>query len=244
MWWIPGAVSAVKTAYGAYSNFKKGKAQQEKMRNLANITPEERDYVKRQRKIADAGDPQIDSMYKAQKQRVVGGIRQIGAEARSQAVGQAVSQGLENSIIAQELRRKADISTLKAVSDSSAQIAQANAQAQLNAKSQAQGRLDSFQLNRANQLRNIAMQTPTDAEIGYGAMDQLVPGLIDAGMQGASGYFGKGGPGYKAPPKDFIKVGGNLYNPNNNQWIMPPNSTGGPPSVLTYQQFIEMLQNN
>ena len=34
-----------------------GKAQQSKMKDLSKITPHERDYVKRQREIAESGDP-------------------------------------------------------------------------------------------------------------------------------------------------------------------------------------------
>ena len=180
-WWVaPLVAGAVKTGIDAYTGYQKGKAQQSKIDDLSKITPEERDYVKRQRGIAEGGDPMIDQMYNQQRGRVIGDIRQGGAEARNLAVGQAVSQGLENSIISQELRRKADTSTLKQIGDASQRIAEANMRAQIGAKQSAQGSLDRFQLNRAQMLRNLGMQRPTNAGLSAEAWGTTMGGVVDA----------------------------------------------------------------
>ncbi len=187
-WWIVPLAQAAVSGIQAYSGYQQGKAQQRKIDDLSKITPEERDYARRQRKIAEHGDPSVDALYQKQSNRVTSNIRQTGAAQRNMAVGQAVNQGLENSIISQELRRKADTATLKQVADSAERIAEANAAAQLDAKRGAQGRLDQFQLNRSSMLRNLAMQRPTDAGLEAQAIGTVGSGLVSAAAGAYSGY--------------------------------------------------------
>ena len=70
-------------------------------------------------------------------------------------------RGLENSIIADELRRKTDKGVMDQITEESGKIAEQNRLA----KQQAQGRLDDFNFKRDERLRQIAMQTPTDSDL-------------------------------------------------------------------------------
>ena len=134
-----------------------GKAKQSKMKDLSKITPHERDYVKRQREIAESGDPLLQDKLGRQ----VGAIRQEGQFQRQRQFGTIARQGLENSIIADELRRRTDKGVMDQISEESGKIAEQNRLS----KQQAQGKLDDFNFRRDERLRQIAMQTPTDSEL-------------------------------------------------------------------------------
>ena len=134
-----------------------GKAKQDRMRDLSNITPAERDYVKRQRDIVSQGDPSLQG--KLNKQ--TSAIRQQGNFERSRVQGGLIRQGLENSIISDELRRKVDKNVMDQISEESGKIAEQNRLAKL----QAEENITNFELKRDERLRQIAMQTPTDSEL-------------------------------------------------------------------------------
>tara|TARA_R110002020_G_scaffold438535_2_gene648991 strand:+ start:10910 stop:11593 length:684 start_codon:yes stop_codon:yes gene_type:complete len=142
---VAAGMGLAKGALDAYGADQKRKTQNRAiqgqikgLQNLANVTPAERDYVQRRRKIIAEGDPMI----KEQFNRATGAIRQQGSFNRQRAQGQAIQQGLENSIVAQELRRKVDKDVLDSVSQQAQQMAMANRQA----KRQAEGELEGMNL--------------------------------------------------------------------------------------------------
>ena len=62
--------------------------------------------------------------------------------------------GLQDSVIAQELRLRTDSATMKQISESSQELAQANQQI----KEQAQSDLDQFNLQRDERIRQLNLQ--------------------------------------------------------------------------------------
>ena len=154
-WWIiPAVTGMVKSGIDAYTGYKKGQSAErgrllrnKQIDDLSKITPAERDYVKRQKEISEFGDKNIDAVYDTQRTRAHSSIVQAGSQFRQKMVGQAISQGLENSIVAQELRSRADKDTLKNISETSSKIAEANAMAQLQANVLEQQVVDSLILD-------------------------------------------------------------------------------------------------
>ena len=113
-------------------------------------TPAELKYFNRLESEATKGDPYLEE----QRQFRTQPIHQQGQFRRQRATGTAIQQGLENSIIANELRRQVDQDTLKQLAIESDKLALHNKQY----KREAQKRYDSAQMQRQNQLRQLSLQ--------------------------------------------------------------------------------------
>ena len=120
------AGQAALGAYSAYSGYKDQQAQvadaRKRARKLAEVTPSEREYIKKQREIIERGDPNLQSKFN----RAIGGIRQQGQFARQRQMGGLIGQGLEDSIIASDIRRKTDTATMKSIAEQSQMLAEQN----------------------------------------------------------------------------------------------------------------------
>ena len=114
------------------------------------MTSSERAYSDRLRKRSEQGDPQFEQT----RNRVMSGIRNVAQEAQGQNINQALQMGLQDSVIAQELRLRTDSATMKQISESSQELAQANQQI----KEQAQSDLDQFNLQRDDRIRQLNLQ--------------------------------------------------------------------------------------
>ena len=137
-------------------------------------TPSETAYRDRLKKETTEGDP----LFGEQKREILGDIRQQGYQGQQAAISQAIGQGLENSIVAQELRRRANLDTLKQVSKVSKDLAMRNAQY----KRDAQTRLDSFNMQRDAMLRSLTMK---ETEAGI-AQTQGIANAWSTAMGGAA----------------------------------------------------------
>ena len=139
------------SAYGAYQSGKRADANRSNqiagMRQLKDVTPAERAYEKRRQEIMKSGDPLINQA----GNEAIGAVRQQGQFNQQRATGQAINQGLENSIVAQELRRKVDNDTLRAVAKQAREMALANARAKRGAENE----LEAFNMNRDSRNRDI-----------------------------------------------------------------------------------------
>tara|TARA_R110002012_G_scaffold320053_1_gene542240 strand:+ start:3085 stop:3714 length:630 start_codon:yes stop_codon:yes gene_type:complete len=125
--------------------------QNKKAINAAKaLTPAERQYQSRMEKRSQQGDPQ----YNQKRNRAMSGIRNVAQEAQGQNIQQSMQMGLQNSVIAQELRLRTDTKTMKQISDTSIQMAQQNQQI----KDQAQDNLDKFKLGRDERIRQLNLQ--------------------------------------------------------------------------------------
>ena len=146
-WMLKAGLALGKAGLG----YLEGRRKQKQLDNLSKITPAERDYVKRQREIADSGDPRLANALN--KQTSI--IRQQGAFERSRIGGSLVRQGLENSIVADELRRKVDKGVMDKITEESGRIAEANRLAKI----QAEDNITNFNLKRDERLRQLAMKS-------------------------------------------------------------------------------------
>ena len=82
-------------------------------------TPEEVKYRNRLLERATEGDPNIGK----RQRMMMSPIMQQGHISRASAQGMAIKQGLENSIIAHQIRAKVDAKTLQAISQTAEKIA-------------------------------------------------------------------------------------------------------------------------
>tara|TARA_R100000808_G_C2146871_1_gene154790 strand:+ start:1304 stop:1909 length:606 start_codon:yes stop_codon:yes gene_type:complete len=170
---IPALVGAGVSLYGSYKANQARDKQIAGLRKLRNVTPAERDYEKRRRDIIQGGDPTIEEA----GDKVIQKTRQEGQFQRQTVQGQAIQQGLEGSIVAQELRRKVDDKVLKSVAEQARKIALANAEA----KKRAELELEGLMMRRGDRNRQISSQiAQIPDKVGFGER------LISAGLSGAS----------------------------------------------------------
>ena len=193
-------LSLLQSFFGSQSKKKAAEEQAKrnrryanKLENLANITPSEREYVKRQRRIESEGDPFYNRMMQEEKSSLIGAIRQQGAGNLQQAQGRAIQQGLENSIVAHELARNVNRDTLRAIAEESRRIASKNRYQQEMIRRQASNRAFRMEMGVEGRKRAAAAQAagiragiPSQSEINW----NMATELIDAGVDIYSGYQG------------------------------------------------------
>jgi hypothetical protein len=145
-----GLLSAGLSAYG---NYKQG----QRNIKLSQTTPSEREYIKRQQQIAEQGDPNLQSKFN----RVIGGLRQQGQFAQQRATGNIIGQGLENSIIASDIRRRTDQTTMRSIAEQSQMLAEQNRLA----KQQASDRALQMQMGVQGRVRQAQMNAPSTGDM-------------------------------------------------------------------------------
>jgi len=168
------------SAFKAIGDYQSHKSQIAGMRSLKDVTPAERDYEKRRQEIMKSGDPLITQA----GNEAIGVVRQQGQFNQQRATGQAINQGLENSIVAQELRRKVDADTLRGVAKQAREMALANAQA----KRSAENELEAFNINKDSRNRDIDSRI-AGMPSGPSAGEQL----FNIASAGVGAYVGAGG---------------------------------------------------
>ena len=144
-WWM--AIPTVLQGIGSIM----GKNQEiSALERSKQMGPYEKEYYARLKSEATEGDPMA-----AQKRNLaIQPIRQQGQFMQQRATGTAIQQGLENSIIADELRQRASRTTMGQIAQTSERLAIQNTEY----KRQAQGRLDKAMLSREDKLRQISQK--------------------------------------------------------------------------------------
>jgi len=169
---IPALTKAGKTLTNYYFN-KQGLQGAEKK------TPQEKEYLERLNKRRTKGALDVPKL----TNQVANQAYQAGEFAKQNVQGNIVKSGLDNSIVAQELRRKTDVDTMKSIAESSREIAMRNEATKKSAESE----YDKYLLTESDRLRNIAMKKAENR-------GQLASGLIGAVGSGASAVMGDKSP--------------------------------------------------
>lgn len=176
------------------ANRKARRARNQAIKDAKYQTPEELEWLRKTRTRAREGMEDIGRVRNLAMQP----IRATGQQMKSQAVGQAIRQGLENSIIAQEIRNKMDAKTRTEVTKMSEKIAIMNEQY----KKQQEGKVDQYQMDRSRKIYDITSQ----------ANQQYIQNRVSAGDVFANtiGNFGGhmfGSQAYKDSVNDFMTDG-------------------------------------
>ena len=215
-WLIPAAVTAVSTyasAKSAKDSADKAIAKQEEIAEAKaeaelkaldqakQVTPAEARAMASLQRGAEEGTMDVEALNRQMAQP----IYQQGQAQQAQAQAQITTQGLQGSIIAQEVAQKIGGDVRASIADQARSIAMANEQTKESARREMTQRL----FARGDMLRQIAINRkrveegldiiPMQSELATiqaeGAYtQQLISGLGSAVSQGVGGYYqyGKG----------------------------------------------------
>ena len=156
-WLIGQGLSMLGNIFGQRSARKRQReqyqtmlAQRKRAYDIAKReSPEEIAYRNKLNQRALTGDPDLQK----KKNLMMQPIRQMGEESRMRTTGLSIQQGLENSVIAHELRNKVDSKTLQNLSEVAEKISLYNSEY----KRQYEDMADQYGLERARMLRNLAV---------------------------------------------------------------------------------------
>tara|TARA_Y100001963_G_scaffold101200_2_gene139230 strand:+ start:2605 stop:3186 length:582 start_codon:yes stop_codon:yes gene_type:complete len=112
-------------------------------------TEAEKEYRLKLEKAKLEGDPDIHK----KRQSVYSPIMSYGQSAKADATGVAIRQGLENSIIAHEIRNKIDDKTFQMINEQADKIAEYNEKY----KKEADAKLMDYKMRRDARLRDLAV---------------------------------------------------------------------------------------
>ena len=177
---LTGGIALAKGISGIMANNRAKRA----LSRAKKMTPEEKEYKGKLQEMATKGDPNINSI----RNRQISAIRQAGSDAQQNITGDLIQSGMENSVIASELRRKAGADVMNQIATTSQQIAEKNRQF----KDQAQSKLDQFNLNRSQYLKQLSMKEaniPTIAESVLSTGTDILGNMLTQGMTSQQNTF-------------------------------------------------------
>tara|TARA_Y100000593_G_scaffold92542_1_gene184502 strand:- start:4425 stop:5027 length:603 start_codon:yes stop_codon:yes gene_type:complete len=135
---------------GMSANKRASRMRSQAIKDAKYQSPEELAWIKKTQQRSIYGDENFEQ----KKNLALQPIKSMGQQTKQQAVGQAIRQGLENSVIANEIRSRMDAKTQTQMSQVAKQIALMNEQY----KDQQEQALDKYHLGRADRIRNITSQ--------------------------------------------------------------------------------------
>jgi len=170
MWWLKPVISGAIGLIGA--NQKKAPPKYQR-------TAEEQNMLNRlESKAKDGFD--VDARIRQQSRPLL----DVAQNSKDQAMGRAISSGMQNSIITDELMRKIDRNTQERITSMSEQIAMQNQ----SYKDQAQTSIDNFYMNESQRMRQSDEQRRQFKNQQYqdrmGAITGMAEGLINASSIG------------------------------------------------------------
>ena len=192
---------------------KQRKAQMKALDQASQMTAEEQAALSRMQRGAEEGTMDVDAL----NQQMAQPLYQQGEAQEAMQQAQITQQGLEGSIIAQDVSRKIGADVRASIAEQARQIAFANEKT----KADAERRLQDAKMRRGQLLREIAMkrgQVEADYAAGRASMpsDRDILGDLTSNMF-SNPFTGGGG---TAPPLSFG---------NNNNLLYPSGGAQGPP---------------
>ena len=148
-------MATAKFGLDAYGKHRQRKALDE----AGKETPEQKQYKKKLTELSTKGDPNINSI----RNRRISAVRQVGSDTQQKITGDLIQSGMENSVVASELRRKAGGDVMRQVAEESQKIAERNRQF----KQQYSEKLDKYNMDRSQYLKQLSAKKdaiPTLAE--------------------------------------------------------------------------------
>lgn len=152
---LSGLLAGGKFALDAYGKHRQRKALDE----AGKETPEQKQYKAKLTELSTKGDPNINKI----RNRRISAVRQVGSDTQQKITGDLIQSGMENSVVASELRRKAGGDVMRQVAEESQKIAERNRQF----KQQYSEKLDKYNMDRSQYLKQLSAKKdaiPTLAE--------------------------------------------------------------------------------
>ena len=209
LWAIMAGVGTAKAGIDAYSQNRQISRAKQVASDLSQVTPSERDYIKRQRQIAEGGDPLLERQF----QRGISATRQQGQVAQQRVTGSLIQQGLENSIVASEIRRKVSQDVMRSIAGQARELADRN----MMAKRQAEENILRTQMGidqRGLESKRMLAQLPTRGEQAA----SLLGNLAGVGMTAAGQYQEWDTPSFI--DENVFKYRGKIYDKNTGEEIV------------------------
>ena len=160
-----------KFALDYFGNKRQRKALEEQKK----LTPEEASYKKKLTELSIKGDPNINQI----RNRRISAVRQVGADTQQKITGDLIRSGMENSVVASELRRKAGGDVMRQVAEESQKIAERNRRF----KQQYSDKLDKYNMDRSQYLKQLSAKQdaiPDPTTLG-GFVETALPHALDFG---------------------------------------------------------------
>lgn len=181
---------------------KQKEARLKQLDAMSQMSAEERRAMDRMRKGAEQGTMDVAKL----NQQIAQPIYQQGEAQEAQAMQKITQQGLEGSIIAQEVSRKIGSDVRASIAQQARQIAMDNERT----KADAARRLQEAQMQRGQLLREIAMKRQgaiSDADIAeIRSKQDFASGLYSAGTDLATGVMSNELDGLSNFSNDQVKV--------------------------------------
>ena len=178
-WLASAGFSALGGLFGQSNN----NAQLTSAYNLAQQeTPAEKEYRLKLEQESKFGDPKLNQ----KRNELYRPIFSASKSAKAESTGQAIRQGLENSIIASEMKSKIDAKTYQALDEQADKILSYNEEF----KKASEDKLMQYKLQRDARLRDLAVGYQTNLQQSQGFMDYFLPALTNIGGQWATNQTG------------------------------------------------------
>lgn len=182
----------------------KRKEQLKALNQASQMSAEEQQAISRMRKGAEQGTMDVAKL----NQQMAQPLYQQGEAQEAQAMQKITQQGLEGSIIAQDVSRKVGADVRASIAQQARQIAMDNERT----KADAARNLSQAQMKRGQLLREIAMkrgQVEADYKAGRAAQGSSLSLALDTGLE----MFGQQG---TAAANEYV-FGGDLSSFSNDQ---------------------------
>jgi hypothetical protein len=155
-------MATAKFGLDAYGKHKQRKALEEQKK----LTPEEASYKKKLTELSTKGDPNINKI----RNRRISAIRQVGSDTQQKITGDLIQSGMENSVVASELRRKAGGDVMRQVAEESQKIAERNR----TFKQQYSEKLDKYNMDRSQYLKQLSAKQDAIPTLGETAVSHAI----------------------------------------------------------------------
>ena len=173
---LSGLLAGGKFALDAYGKHRQRKALDE----AGKETPEQKQYKAKLTELSTKGDPNINKI----RNRRISAVRQVGSDTQQKITGDLIQSGMENSVVASELRRKAGGDVMRQVAEESQKIAERNRQF----KQQYSEKLDKYNMDRSQYLKQLSAKQdaiPDPTTLG-GFVETALPHALDFGTSYAT----------------------------------------------------------
>ncbi len=221
MWWLKPVMGGLISAWG--------QSKQKAPPKYSRTADEEQMVTDLQAKVRDGFN--VDERIRQQSRPLL----DIAQHSKDQAYGRAISSGMQNSIITDELMRKVDRNTQERITSMSEQIAIQNQQY----KDSAQSQLHSFYQSEGNAMRQSAQQQVDFKNQQYQGYASALGGMVGGLIEGSPGYQQSVASNYVNPTG---QVASHLANPEAHQvWLRTQlaDSNLDKKLRLQYQQILD-----
>ena len=176
--YIPAIASTVSSFVSGRTTDRALRNQEKALDKAGQKSPQEKEYLSRLEKRRREGDP----LHAERSRMAIQPLKQMQQQSMQTAYGRIANQGLDSSIVANEIMRRTEAPILRQIAEESRRQALINAEY----KQRAEQEYDKYLLSRSDYLKEIALK-----KAGVGSERILNRGKTFGNMLGNVGDFMK-----------------------------------------------------